>query len=102
MPRETSTVLLILTLWLVLAVSIGLSGLFGNASAPAVAATVWGLTGFALLLCRIIPTLRSWTRTVDLRWLVALHLTRFVGVYFLMLGNVGALPQAFAKPAGIG
>src|SRR4029450_4707365 len=46
---------------------------------------------------------RGWLRTPDLRWLVALHLTRFVGVYFLVLYyRDGALPYAFAVPGGWG
>ena len=31
-----------------------------------------------------------------------MHFTRFVGIYFLVLGNRGDLPEGFAKPAGIG
>ncbi len=45
---------------------------------------------------------RDWAGIVDLRWLITLHLARFVGVYFLILGKRGDLPQAFARPAGFG
>ena len=39
---------------------------------------------------------------VELRWLVLLHLTRFVGFYFFFLCSRGELPFAFAGPAGWG
>ena len=39
---------------------------------------------------------------VDLRWLVLLHLTRFVGFYFFRLSSRGELPFAFAASAGSG
>ena len=39
---------------------------------------------------------------VELRWLVLLHLTRFVGFYFFLLSSRGELPLAFAGPAGWG
>ena len=39
---------------------------------------------------------------VDLRWLVILHLTRFVGFYFFHLSSRGELPFAFAVSAGSG
>jgi hypothetical protein len=45
---------------------------------------------------------RNWVAFVDLRWLIALHVARFVGIYFLILGSRSDLPQGFAKPAGIG
>lgn len=102
MRRETKTVLIILSAWLGLALAIGISGSFRNATAPLVAITVWTLTGLALLICWSFPGVRDWTTIVDLRWLVGLHLTRFVGLCFLVLGSRGALPQGFAKPAGIG
>ena len=39
---------------------------------------------------------------VNLRWLVLLHLTRFVGFYFFLLSSRGELPFAFAASAGSG
>jgi hypothetical protein len=41
-------------------------------------------------------------RGVDLPWLLALHLSRFVGVYFLMLCSRNELACTFARPSGIG
>lgn len=46
--------------------------------------------------------LRAWIDGLDLRALVLLHLTRFVGFFFLVLHERGALPHAFAVPAGWG
>ena len=102
MRRNTTIVLVILGAWFGLALAAGMSGPFHNATAPMVAITVWTLTGIALLICWIIPGARNWAAIVDLQWLVGLHLTRFVGVYFLLLGSRGALPQGFARTAGIG
>ena len=39
---------------------------------------------------------------IELRRLVLLHLTRFVGFYFFFLCRRGELPFAFAVPAGSG
>ena len=39
---------------------------------------------------------------VDLRWLVLLHVSRFVGFYFFLLYRRDELPFAFAVPAGWG
>src|SRR5206468_6075426 len=62
-----------------------------------------GLT--VLLLAAVVarPRFRRWLATLDLRWLVAVHLTRFVGLYFLLLYYRDvALPRAFAVPGGWG
>ena len=45
---------------------------------------------------------RTWARQIDPRAIVALHLSRFVGFYFLLLEARGELPRAFATPAGWG
>jgi hypothetical protein len=85
--------------WLCFAV--GLASWFHNASAPAVAATVWTLTALVLLACWKIIPIRVWALNVDLRWLVLFHLTRlFAGAYFPVLCQLGRLPCAFARPAG--
>jgi hypothetical protein len=87
--------------WLCFAV--GLAGWFHNASAPAVAGTLWTLTILALLASWQIGPIRVWALNVDLRWLVLFHLTRlFAGIYFLVLCRRGELPCAFAFPAGWG
>lgn len=87
--------------WLCFAV--GLSGWLHDASAQAVAATVWTLTALALFACWKISPIRVWTLNVDLRWLVLFHVTRlFAGAYFLLLCQRGQLPCGFARTAGWG
>jgi hypothetical protein len=94
-------VTLVLLGWLCFAV--GLSGWFSNASALAVAATVWTLTALAVLACWKISPIRKWALNVDVRWLVLLHVTRlFAGAYFLVLCQRGQLSCGFARPAGWG
>jgi hypothetical protein len=65
---------------------------------------VQGLTlGLAALLGYAyfrISAARTWVDALDLRGLVLLHLTRFTGVYLLMLYQRGELPRAFAFPGG--
>lgn len=68
-------------------------------AAPALLAT---LTAAALLAYFRIAALRAWVDGLDLRRLVLLHATRFVGIYFLFLYQRGELPRAFAVSGGIG
>ena len=99
--NSNRVVTLVLLGWLCFAV--GLAGWFQNASALAVAATVWTLTALVLLACWKVRTIRARVLNIDLRWLVLLHLTRlFAGAYFLVLCQRGQLPCAFARPAGWG
>jgi hypothetical protein len=91
-----------LSAWLCFALAVGVAGWFQSASAPLVAATVWTLTALVLLACWKVQVIRSWAANIDLRVLVGLHLTRFIGIYFLVLGDRGQLPLGFARPAGIG
>jgi hypothetical protein len=103
MMKDSSkrVVTLVLLGWLCYAV--GLSGWFYNASALAVAATVWTLTALAVFACWKISPIRKWTLNVDFRWLVLLHVTRlFADAYFLVLCQRGQLSCGFARPAGWG
>ena len=96
-------VMAVLAVWFCLALGVGFTGWFGGASALAVAATVWILTALALLLCWKAPGLNRWLWLVDLRWLIGLHLIRFVaGVCFLRDARAGILSPAFALPAAYG
>jgi putative effector of murein hydrolase LrgA (UPF0299 family) len=91
-----------LGLWLLLALAVGASGWFERATATEVAATVWGLVLLLAVLRTTWSPFRAWVEGQELDALVALHLTRFVGVAFLTLHAAGRLPATFALPAGIG
>ena len=99
--NSNRVVTLVLLGWLCFAV--GLGGWFQNASAPAVAATVWILTALVLFACWKISPIRVWALNIDVRWLVLFHVTRlFAGAYFLLLCQRGQLPCGFARTAGWG
>jgi hypothetical protein len=92
----------ILGAWFCFALALGFTGRFQQASAIAIALTVWGLAALVFLACWKIRLFRNWVADVPFRTLVWLHVTRFIGIYFLVLGSQGRLPNGFAKPAGIG
>lgn len=90
-------------LWLLAALGLGASGHIAAWRPPVPQLVLIGLTVLLLVAVVALPRFRRWLRALDLRWLVALHLTRFVGVYFLLLYyRDRALPRAFAVPGGWG
>ena len=60
------------------------------------------LTIASLIVIFLVPIFRAWADDVAIRALVAIHLTRFVGIYFLLLARQGMLAARFAVPAGYG
>jgi hypothetical protein len=90
-------------LWLLTAVYLGASGRVAAWRPPLPQIVLAGLTALVLVAVVALARFRRWLRALDLRWLVAFHLTRFVGIYFLVLYyRDGALPYAFAVPGGWG
>jgi hypothetical protein len=100
--RSANEVASALIVWLCVALAVGAGGWFRSVTAPRIAATVWTLTAIALLCCWRIGRIRNWAMHVDVRWLVLLHVSRFVGFYFFWLYQRDELPFAFAVPAGWG
>lgn len=93
---------IVIWLWLIAAFLVGHYGLLQKIPMPAVQGVLLGLTALILLVYFKTTALRAWISSLDLRALVALHVTRFVGIYFLLLYNRGELPYAFAVPGGWG
>ncbi|HJU86159.1 MAG TPA: hypothetical protein VJ788_02180 [Gemmatimonadota bacterium] len=60
------------------------------------------LVAAGFLAWSLSATVREWVRAVPPRALVALHLVRFVGAWFVVLYRRGELPFAFAVPGGWG
>jgi hypothetical protein len=91
-----------LALWLAVAAILGASGRLEGLRPPMPQLVIVGLSVALLVASSRVDWVRRWLRSLDSRWLVAVHLTRFVGVYFLVLAGRGELPRAFAVPAGWG
>jgi hypothetical protein len=88
--------------WLIVAIVVGNYRLLQRLPMPGVQAVLFGLTGIVLFLYFRLHGLRTWIDQLDLRALVFLHVTRFVGIYFLVLYQRGELPYEFAVPGGWG
>jgi len=93
---------LIALLWLLIAIGVGLSGLLRQVRPPGPQIMLVGLTGALIIAYRISQSFRNWLKGIDPRAVVGLHLTRFVGFYFLWLYGRGELPYRFAVPGGWG
>ena len=63
---------------------------------------ILAVTAALVLALATLPGLRRWAFRVDTRRLIAFHLVRFVGIYFLYLYSQGELPYNFAVVGGIG
>ena len=92
----------VLWTWFLAALIGGQLGLLGRLSAPAVQGIFFGLTALLITLCLGVGVIRTWIKTIDLRALVLLHVSRFVAYSLLVLYRRGELPAAFAIPAGWG
>ena len=88
--------------WFLVALFIGASDMVASLKPPFPQVVLFGLVVVLLLLFRRSSTFHSWITNVDIRALVLVHLTRFVGIYFLILYGRGELPYAFAVPCGWG
>src|SRR5262249_44376033 len=89
--------------WLAVAIGLGAAGYTASWRPPTPQLVLAGLTALLLAAVVVGSRFRRWLAALDLRWLVAVHLTRFVGFYFLLLYyRDAALPRAFAVPGGWG
>ncbi len=100
--RSAAPYLIIGLLWLVTALVAAGSGRLALLRPPAPQLLLVGLTVLLVVAGAAWPGFRSWLAGIRLRQLVALHITRFIGAYFLVLYGRGELPYAFAVPGGWG
>jgi len=103
-PKSLQSVKIIIAViaWLLLALVVGKYRLLATLAPPFPQVVLFGLTLILLLLCWKLSVLRDWALNIDIRVLVLVHLSRFVGIYFLVLHSRGELPYAFAVPGGLG
>lgn len=92
----------LLGVWLLVALGVGAAGVLVDLRPPWPQGILAGLTFLSLLSLYHVGPIHSWALRVDPRILVAFHLTRFVGIYFLVLYSRGELPYDFAVVGGWG
>jgi hypothetical protein len=88
--------------WFVLALVLGASGRLVSLAPPRPQLLLLGLTAVLIVAAIVVPSFRAWVLGLDLRSVIALHLTRFIGIYFLVLYGRGLLPFQFAVVGGWG
>jgi len=93
---------IVLWTWFIVAIVAGRLELLARLPAAATQGVLAVLTVLVLAACFGIPAVRTWLQALDVRALVLVHVSRFVGGYFLFLYHRGALPYAFAVPGGWG
>jgi hypothetical protein len=92
---------LFLIVWLIVALVVSVSGLLHQVAVPIpLVGTI--LTILLLAMLAAWPSWRERALAKGLAPLIAFHLVRFVGIYFLWLNSLGVLPRNFAVPAGWG
>ncbi|PWU17943.1 MAG: hypothetical protein C5B48_15360 [Candidatus Rokuibacteriota bacterium] len=98
----TGPVLVVTAVWLIAAWTACALGLVRALRPPLPQVLLVALTALLLALFWAPSVFRRWALSVDLRALVLIHVTRFVGIEFLLLYRRGELPYAFAVPGGWG
>jgi hypothetical protein len=88
--------------WFVVACVAGASGAVARLTPPVPQMMIGALTLGLVLTGALHPALRTWLKRVNLRGFVAFHLTRFVGIVFLVMYSRGELVGEFALTAGWG
>jgi hypothetical protein len=102
MTKRSSLLPVLFVAWFGAAMAAGATGLLTGLRPPMPQLLIIVLTAAVTVAAFAIPAARAWVFGVDVRAMVALHLTRLVGIYFLLLYGRGELPRAFALPAGWG
>ena len=88
-------------LWFGCAIAVGHYLLLQRMPAVALQGITLGITAVLLFAFHRISAVRSWVNALDLRTLVLVNVTRFIGVYLLVLYQRGELPRAFALSGGM-
>jgi len=95
-------IILFTFVWFLLALIVGATRLLASIPPPFPQAVLFCLVILLLVLFWKTNVFRNWSLKVEIRMLLLIHLTRFVGIYFLILYSRGELPYDFAVIGGWG
>ena len=101
-PSSARLYLSIGAIWFAVALLAGITGRTAGLLPPAPQVILLLLTVMVVGAFATRPAFRYWIASLDIRVFPGFHLSRFVGIYFLVLYARGELPYAFAVPGGWG
>ena len=88
--------------WLALAVVVAASGRLATVPFPGPQVVIVALVALLLFVGTRVASVRAWIDALPLRALVGMHISRFIGLAFLLYAARGQLSPVFAERAGIG
>jgi hypothetical protein len=94
--------LLVAVLWFAGAIAFAATGQLAALAPPVPQAIFGGLTIAVILSGVVFPGFRVWVAGLNIRQIIFFHVTRFIGIWFLILAARGELAPAWAIPAGWG
>ncbi len=94
----------IIVLWFGASFAMGLLNLFDQPGEPPLFFGLFLGGSIAGFLCayRLSKAFREWLFTIPLWFVVAIHIARFVGIFFIIAAVTKVLAPQFGLPAGIG
>ena len=101
-PVGQGRILTGVVIWLAIALIAGATSITSSMEPPAEQVILFGLLILLFLLLWKSARFKKWITEVDIKLLFWVHLTRFVGFYFLYLYSVNRLPYDFAVLGGWG
>lgn len=103
-PELVAPSFVFFALWLIVGFALSLRGFFASSDVVAVPRIVYALIPLTIgyLAYGLLRSVRTVVDEIPMHWVIALQFYRVLGVVFLVEWMLGALPGAFALPAGIG
>ena len=100
--KTNTLVFVILIIWFFIALLAGLSGVLYKLTPPTPQVVIFGQVLLLIVLFNLSKSLRLWMQSINLKYLIAVHISRLVGIYFLYLYSLRLLPYDFAVKGGVG
>lgn len=95
-------IIIVICLWFFIALFIGANSLLATIPPPFPQIIIVFIVLILLIIFWESESFQKLCLDLDIRVLLLIQLTRFVGIYFLILHSKGELPFAFAVPGGWG
>lgn len=100
--KANRIVFILFILWFLTAYMLSLSGTINELTPPLPQIVIFVLVITLLVIFNLFTTLKIWIMSINIKYLIGVHISRLVGIYFLVLYSRNLLPYDFAVKGGLG